>query len=300
MIRARLRRWLWLDLSGPLVAREVARHQPIPPRLLRLTEFRSIAGYAAFMHMVLFILAMASHTSHRTSLSVLLTPFLTPFGLLLAAGMLHTMLYWAMLVGTVNDVTRSIATDVASGAWTILRLTPFSVTQLIMARLTAIRHAWGSVLITLIVTRLLACAVVPLSIASDTHYPADADPLSVASFIVQPALEFFVVCGLAAVSAFLVPNTFWARLLGYGLLSLVFGGLSFFTVTFAVLPHMGPIATALVPLSHWMLLALAVAPNPSQSVYTVQVLLTIGTTLLLPMAIGALALLVAIRLGKRT
>jgi hypothetical protein len=291
---------LWLDLSGPLVARELARRTPIPPRLLRLTEFRSIAGYAAFIHMVLFIAAMLSHSFQRTPLSVLLTPFLTPFGLLLAAALLHTLLYWVMLVGTINDVTRSLASDVSSGAWTILRLTPYSVTQLIVARLTAIRYSWQSVLITLIVTRVLASAVVPLSAAADTHFASNADLISVVGFILQPAFEFFAVCGLATLAAFLVPQPFWARMLGYAMVSVVFGALSFLTVTFAILAQMGPIATALVPLNHWTLLALAVAPNPAQSVYTVQVLLTFGTTLLLPTLVGGLALVAATYLGKRT
>src|SRR5688572_4094750 len=124
-------RFPWMSARHPVVQRELSRVAAIPRFFMRLTEVRSILGYAALIHLACFAASMLLYSQKGSVLNAFLAPFLTPFGLPLAAAGLHSLLYWAMLMGLGNMLTVILCRDMNSRSWQLLRMTPISTSEII-------------------------------------------------------------------------------------------------------------------------------------------------------------------------
>lgn len=290
----------WLNARHPLVQREVQHVPPLPQFFRRLTEVRSILGYAALIHLTLFVTAMLVYSRSNQQMNLFLSPFLTPFGLPLAAGMLHSILYWAFLLGIGNLTTRFIAGEMASRSMTVLRLTPYSTAEIVLAKLGAVFHIWKAILLTLIVTRLLAAVSVPISVAVETYQHSPYAYALVVMFIVQPLVDGALAASLSALSAALVPSIFWARMFAHALMGVVFGALGGVGALWLVFTSpMGPTAGILAPLSHWSLLSAALMPMRRTEGFLPQLVVLTLVYVVLPLLIAAVVLRLAIRLTRR-
>src|SRR5690349_16906938 len=107
----------WMSVRHPMAQREVSRVTVIPLFFRRLTEVRSTLGYAALIHLAFFAASMLVYSRKQTIFNAILAPFLTPFGLPLAAAALHSILYWAMLIGISNTMTTILSRDLSANTW---------------------------------------------------------------------------------------------------------------------------------------------------------------------------------------
>src|SRR5579871_2692923 len=121
------RRFPSLTANHPLTLREASRlPRELPTFIRKLTVLWTALGYAALVHGAFFLAALIGYGHVFSSVPPVLMPFLTPFGTPIALGMLHSVLYWAMLVGICNYTTLLIARDMETHTWTILRTTPYN------------------------------------------------------------------------------------------------------------------------------------------------------------------------------
>jgi hypothetical protein len=290
----------WLNAHHPIVQRDVQYVPPLPMFFRRLTEVRSILGYAALIHLTLFVTAMLVYSRSNAQINIFLSPFLTPFGLPLAVAILHSLLYWAFLLGVGNLTTRFIASESSSRSLTVLRLTPYSTAEIVLAKLGAVFHVWKVILITLVVTRLLAAVSVPISLAVESYPHSPYAYALAALFIVQPLVDGTLAASLSALSAALVPSIFWARMLAHALMGVVFGALGGVGALWLVFTSpMGPMAAILAPLSHWSLLSAALVPMRRTEGFLPQFVVLTLVAIVLPLLIAGVVLRTAVWLTKR-
>lgn len=303
MFAALKRRIPWLSLKHPFTARELRRvNHDLPAFFRKLTDFWTTLGYAALIHGAFFILALITYGHFLPALPIILMPFLTPFGTPIGMGILHSILYWAMMIGICNQVTHLIARDVASGTWAVLRSTPHPGTAILGAKLFVVASVWSKVLRTLVVTRGVALVLIPAAIylqrqSSETHPAMAFDFISAIVFLLQPYVDAFMVAGLSAVCALLIANATWAKVGAYGLIASVYGALNSAGAFWLLLRSpLGGLSGLLVPLGHWAPLVAAVIPPLPHTDVSERVLLVAVFYLLLPLLIGVVAVMQASRL----
>src|SRR5260221_8659943 len=226
------RRFPWLKSDHPLVVRDSRRiNRELPKFLRKLTDPWTMLGYAALVHGAFFALSLVGFQRLIFGMSDLFLPFLTPFGTPLVAAFLHSVLYWALMIGLANYSTYLIASDVSTGTWEILRLTPYSSSTILGAKLVASARVWGRVFRALLITRLIAVLILPAAIvfqqqANEGRSFATLDFVAALIFIAQPLVDGLLVLGLSTVAAFAIRSTAWARIGAYGLVAVVYGALS--------------------------------------------------------------------------
>lgn len=295
-----IHRFLWLDAQHPLAQRDLARIPVIPYFFRRLTEVRSILGYAALIHLIMFIVAMIVYTYLPPAFSGWLAPFLTPFGMPLAAAMLHSILYWGLLVGVCNHTTALVGRDMKARSLEILRLTPYSAWDIVLTKLTALRSSWRGILLALLITRLIAGLSVPLSNSLEAHKGSPFDYVQTTMFIVQPIFDMLLVASLSIFCAVLTADPTWARLSAYGLTGLTLGALGTFNSIWLVFTSpLGSMAGMFGPLSHWSMLAVALTPRQDPEWYPPQLIVMATVHLILPLLIGIFALRQSVKLISR-
>src|SRR5689334_21389998 len=159
------RRFPWLRADHPLVVRDSRRvNRELPKFLRKLTDPWTMLGYAALVHGAFFALSLIGFQRLIFGMSDLFLPFLTPFGTPLVAAFLHSILYWALMIGLANYSTLLIASDVSTQTWDVLRLTPYSGGTILGAKLVASVRVWGRVIRALLITRLIAVLILPAAI----------------------------------------------------------------------------------------------------------------------------------------
>jgi hypothetical protein len=307
--RRLLARYEWLSPAHPVAVRDNRwLHRELPLTLRRLNNPWAMFGYAAVCHGVLFVIAILTYHYLSTTLAgalvPMLSPFLTPFGTPLAAGFLHSVLYWALLIGLCNQTTLAFAREFESGAWQVLRLTPYPTHTLFLAKLAAVARNWSGILRTLLIVRLLALLILPIAVASGRAREAPnvggLDVLSALIFMAQPFAEVLMALGIAALAGVFVRGALWARMYAYGALAVTLGALNglgslWLTFTSAI----GGFAALLVPMGHWTALAAAVSPPKAPLLYGLQTVLLVVLQVVLPALLGALALRLALRAAAR-
>src|SRR5438270_919283 len=127
------KRFRWLDPYHPIAVREGRRNHPELPRFIRkLTDPWTMLGYAAMLHGIFFILSLIGYSRINRAFPNMMLPFLTPFGTPVAAGMLHSVLYWAMLIGICNYMTYFVTSEITSHMWPVLRTTPYTTREILV------------------------------------------------------------------------------------------------------------------------------------------------------------------------
>src|SRR5258706_4742219 len=110
MVGFAVRRFPWLRADHPLVVRESRRiNHNLPTILRKLTDPWTMLGYAALIHGSFFAFSLIGFQRMFFGISDLMLPFLTPFGTPIAAAFLHSILYWALMIGLANHTTFLIA-----------------------------------------------------------------------------------------------------------------------------------------------------------------------------------------------
>lgn len=302
MIGFATRRFPWLKADHPLVVRESRRvNRELPKFLRKLTDPWTMLGYAALVHGAFFALSLIGFQRLIFGMSDLFLPFLTPFGTPIVAALLHSVLYWALMIGLANHTTYLIARDVSTGTWDILRLTPYTSGTILGAKLMASARVWARVVRALLITRLVAVLILPAAIVfqqqgSDGRAFATLDLVSAFVFIAQPLVDGLLVVGLSAMAAFIIQSTTWARLGAYGLIAVVYGALSGMGSFWLIFRSpMGALAGALTPLAHWAPLAAAVLKPQSPQEFALRTLMMVLIYLILPLAIAFVSLTLARR-----
>ncbi len=300
------KRFPWLGPKHPLVAREQRRVNHELPRLIRkMTDPWTTLGYAALIHGAMFMVSLIGYGRLFPGMPIILMPFLTPFGTPLAAAMLHSVLYWAMLIGVCNYTTFLVGHDVETRTWNILQTTPYPAYALLGAKLSVVARMWTRVLRMLLLTRALALLVLPTAIylqqqGAETRPFGSADFLSAAVFLAQPFVDAFLIASLSVVSALAIRNSMWSKVGAYGLIAIVYGGLSVLGSFWLIFRSpLGALAGLLVPLSHWAPLVSAVVRPISQAEYGQRGLAVAGIYFVLPLFIGIFGLIFAHQLARR-
>lgn len=290
----------WMQARNPIARRDAQRLKALPPLLRRLGEARSILGYAALIHFSLFIVGLLTYSKGLQSPFVAaLAPFLTPLGLPLAVGVLHTLLYWSALIGACNLVSGLISRDRASGAFETLRMTPLSASEILWGKLSAARIVWFGGLATLVVTRIVMALAYPIMILMDLRRPTVSDVILLLCFIMQPVVDFFLASTVSALVALYNTDRLSARFGSYALFGLIYGALSIVTVVWLSFEQLGPIAGILAPLNHWTLLLEALMPvNKPELRFTAGIVVSL-TQFLLPALIAWMTFRLAVFLLKR-
>src|SRR5512142_296985 len=200
------RRLPWLDPAHPIARREHRRNRQELPRFVRrLTDGWTLLGYAAMLHGIFFAVALLSYTHINQLFPNIMLPFMTPFGTPIAAAFLHSILYWAMLIGVTNFTSYFVASDIDAQMWPLLRTTPYSSGEILLAKLTVVGRIWGRVLRTLVITRILALLLIPLSMLSrqgtETYTVVSLNVVGGVVFVLQPLVDAFLVASLSALTA---------------------------------------------------------------------------------------------------
>ncbi len=271
----------------------------LPSFFRRITNPWTLLGYAAVIHGGLFIVSIAAYNQMGNNLASaflpVFSPFLTPFGTPIAAYLLHSVLYWAMLIGICNQATYAIGHEFESGTWSLLRLTPYSPTNLLMAKMAVVMRNWVGVLRTLTIIRITALLIIPFSIASQRAREGGGltllDLMGAVLFLLQPYAEAFLVLSLSALAGVLIRTSLWSKIYAYGLATLVGGGLNVAASFWLIFTSpMGALAGLLIPLGHWTPLVASILPPSTATVYGVQTIVLTLTSVILPLAVGLLAL----------
>lgn len=296
-----LDRFPWLSASHPIVARETKFHRyQHPPFIRKLSDPWSMLGYAAILHGCLFFIAILSVQHLAPSLTPVFLPFLTPFGTLLTFAMLHSILYWTMLIGVSHFTLKSVGQDLNSGTWQELRLTALRGGDILKGKVVAAFRSWWPTLRILALTRMLGLLIVPLAAMVQQQY--DRPPLVALNFvgamlfIVQPFVDAFMVCGLSALSVTVIRSALWAKVGAYALGALAYGllsGLSSLWLMFKT--PMGAFAALFIPLGHWTPLVGAMVPSVNAVEFAQRMALVTMTTFVLPLIFGFCALGLAYR-----
>ncbi len=293
-------RYSWLNELHPIAYRDLhwSRHE-MPVFFRRITNPWTLLGYAAVIHGGLFVVSIATYNQMGNSLAnaflPIFSPFLTPFGTPIAAYFLHSVLYWGMLIGICNQVTGSLGHEFESGTWTLLRLTPYTATNLLFTKLVGVMRNWMGVLRTLTIIRLTALLIIPFSVAAQRAREGGTlgalDWIGAGLFLLQPFAEAFLVMGLSALVTVLIRTTLWSKVYAYGLATLVNGGLNVAASVWLIFTSpIGALAGLLIPLGHWAPLVGSVVPPASMPAYTNQTIVLALTSVILPVIFGFLAL----------
>jgi hypothetical protein len=268
-------------------------------------------GYAAMLHGVIFVVAMMSY-SHIVVISDRLTFFITPFGMIFTLAMLQTLLYWGVLIGLINSTVRVMTNELSHGTWRLLRLTPYSIPEILLTKLMVVIRPWFKSMRTLMWIRLIllgiALTVQLLPNAGRVSTDAQVETASTLSidiplaavFILEPFIEAVLVMMTSTFSAFLTRQPVWARVGAYGLNALILGGLSFISSLWLMFTTAaGPLSALLVPLNHWGPLVAAVMPADSQADATLRVALFVVMYVIAPVTVAIVAFRAAIHLGQQ-
>src|SRR5215467_3081238 len=217
-----LRRPAWLDPRNPIAAREGGRKpQRLPTFIRKLADPWPMLGYATALHGFFFILGLIGYSRINIIFPGLILPFLTPFGTPISAGFLHTILYWLMMIGLCNYTTYYIARDVESGMWQLLRLTPYTEGEILLAKAAAVWRVWSKVLTMLLLTRVVASLLIPVALfmqrQSEIRYIIAPNVVGATVFIVQPLVDALLVTSLSILCALLFRGSTWANIGAYAL-----------------------------------------------------------------------------------
>ena len=297
-------RFHWLDPAHPIAVREARRtRQPLPSLIRKLTDPWTMLGYAALLHGIFFVVSLVSYSRLNKLFPNMMLPFLTPFGTPVAAAMLHSILYWAMLIGICNYVTYLIAVDIEGGTWGLLRTTPYTTRELLLAKITAAGRIWSRVLRMLVLTRILALALIPISAmmqrTNDNYSQVGLDLVGGLIFLVQPLADAFLVASLSALAAILIRGLAWAKVGAYAFAALTLGTLGWAGSLYMIFKSpLGAVAGVLTPLSHWAPLVSALTPPDSPAELMARTVVLLLIYLVLPLAIGVVAFIVASRRAR--
>jgi hypothetical protein len=299
------RRFPLLRADHPLVVRESRRiKHRLPKPLNKLGDPWTMLGYAALIHGAFFALSLVGFQKMFTGLSDLMLPFLTPFGTPIAAAFLHSILYWTLLIGLTNYTTFLVSRDVSTHTWDTLRLTPFTVSDVLYAKLIAAAYMWGGVVRALILTRLVAVLILPAAVmfqqrTSDGRPLGTLDLISAIVFIAQPLVDGLLVMAISAAAAFVIRSTTWSRLGTYGIVALVYGGLSGLGSFWLIFRSpMGALAGVLTPLAHWSPLAAAVLKPQSAQEFMLRTFMMVLIYFILPLVVALVSLGLARRFAR--
>jgi len=278
--------------------------RPLPTLIRKLTDPWTMLGYAALLHGIFFVVSLVSYSRLNKLFPNMMLPFLTPFGTPVAAAILHSILYWAMLIGICNYVTYLIAVDIEGGTWRLLRTTPYSIGEILLAKITAVGRLWARVLRMLLLSRIVALALIPISAmmqrTNDTYTHIGLDLAGGLVFIAQPLVDAFLVASLSVLAGVLIHGLTWAKLGAYALTALVFGGLGGGGSLYLIFKSpLGAVAGILAPLSHWAPLISAITPPDSPPELLGRTLVVFLAYLILPLAAGSVALVAATRLARQ-
>jgi hypothetical protein len=298
------RRFSWLDVSHPVARREMGRNrQELPKFIRKLTDPWTMLGYAAMLHAVFFAISLLSYNQINRAFPNLTLPFLTPFGTPVAAALLHSVLYWVMLIGVVNFTSSFVASDVETGMWPLLRTTPYTSGEILAVKMLVVGRVWARVLRTLFLTRLVALLVIPITAmslrASENFIPLSLSAIGGAIFVLQPFVDAFLVASISALAALLIRGLMWARVGAYAGIALVYGVLSGAGGLWLIFQSpMGALAGLLVPLNIWAPLVAAITQPASAAELTGRIVMLILVYAALPLAAGFVAFTVAARVSR--
>ena len=299
----------WLNLNHPVAAREIRRIQiPIPTPIKKLSDAWKMIGYAAILQGLIFVAVLVSY-SRLLSISGAIAVFVTPFGMIFTLAFLQTILYWIVQIGICNYTSRAVATEINRSMWSVLRMTPFSISEILLAKVAVVFRTWAKPIRTLVLIRaiLLAVAFAAMLIPAANH-PVDIDPTSnismnftlAAIFVLEPLIDMAVAASLSILSAMLVHNSTWAMITSYALNVILFGGLSFVSGLWLLLVSpLGTLSGLLIPLNHWLPLFAAVTPPTSAEESTIRVALFVVTFVIAPLGIGWAAFRLSTWMGSR-
>ncbi len=308
--RRLVKQYPWLESTHPLVRRDSRLQQRELPKLIRkISGPWTMLGYAAVIHGALFVASFVLYGNvaggQANTAVPLLMPFLTPFGTPLAAALLHSVLYWTMMIGICNMTTFLVAREMEQNTWRLLRSTPYTVTDLLMSKLVVVGQIWLSIVRVLITVRLFALLAIPIFLvaqrSADLYPVGGPDWISVAVFMAQPLVDGFVVAALSMLTAVIVKSVYWSKIYAYGLVATVYGllsGIGGFWLIYT--SPLGVIAGLLVPLGHWAPLAAAVTPLSPSIPPFIHPALVAFTYFVAPIGIAIVALAASIRLAQHT
>ena len=260
-------------------------------------------GYATALHGFFFILGLVGYNRINALFPSLILPFLTPFGTPISAGILHTILYWLMLIGMCNYITFFVAGDIESGMWKLLRLTPYTNKEILLAKVAAAWHVWWKVLVMLVVTRVIAALLIPIAIfmqrQNDVRFLIAPNALGAIVFIAQPIVDAMMVSSISVLCALLFRSNTWANVGAYGLSAVAVGGLGSiagFWLLYA--SPLGALAGPLIPLSHWASLIAAISPPRSPDEFAARMIVAALTYLVAPLLITAGIYRLSVRIAR--
>ncbi len=293
-----MQRFHWLDPAHPIAVREAKRNRkPLPTFIRKLTDPWTMLGYAAMLHGIFFVISLLSYSRLNKAFPNMMLPFLTPFGTPVAAAILHSILYWAMLIGICNYVTYHIASDIEAGYWRLLLMTPYTTSEILLAKMMSIGRIWARVLRILVITRVLALILIPISAmvqrSTDNYTDIGLDLVGGLLFIAQPLVDAFLAACLSVLAAFVTRGLVWNKLGAYGLMSIVSGAFSGIGSLYLIFKSpLGTVAGLFAPLGHWAPLASALTPPTSSAELFSRTVVLLLVYLVLPIAagVGAFAL----------
>ncbi|MDL1923877.1 hypothetical protein FBQ95_14820 [Chloroflexi bacterium CFX3] len=296
-----LRRFPMLDARHPVALRD-AHFMPdaMPKWVRRFTNFWALVGFAALIHGGLFFFAVLFYHMPNTALVPLMAPFLTPFGTPIILVIMHSVLYWALLIGIANQMTYSFGRELESQTWRVLRLTPYVADELAITKVLTVGRTWFGLLRVLFALRFSALLVLPVAFAAQRNREISLigsfDLLSVIMFLLQPFTEAFMVAGVSLLIAVLVRQALWAKLYAYTALVLGVCGLNALCSLWLTFNSpIGVLASLLVPFGHWTPLVVAAFPPSATAVYAQQTAVLALTVIGLPVLIGGVAFSVGVR-----
>jgi hypothetical protein len=304
--------WRCLRRDHPIATRESQHpYTPIPSAILKLSDPMKMISYAAMIHGLLFIVSLMEFNQINAMLGGI-TIFVTPFGMIFTLAFLHTLFYWITLIGVCNYMTRSLTREMTGGAWTLLRLTPYSVSEILLAKMGVVLRLWSRPVRTLIITRAillalgLTAALLPYGQYQDnaiTHPPMNVQMsfLFGAMFLVQPAIDVVAMGCLSLLSAMLIRNQTWSQVGTYALGVLVFGGMGVLSALWMMLQSpLGQLSGLLIPLSHWGGMVAAVTPGASVAEIWGRLGMFSVVLVLSPLMVGLGAFWWTVNRGKQT
>ncbi|HVO43578.1 MAG TPA: hypothetical protein VMT34_13185, partial [Aggregatilineales bacterium] len=263
---------------------------------------------SAMLHGAIFVLALLAF-GRVSSLSGVLTIFVTPFGMVFTLAFFQTLLYWATLIGICNYMTRSVARELSGGTWNLLRLTPYSVAEILLAKLAVVCRMWGCATRTLVTVRavLLVIALGAMLMPYVQHNGEAPPPLQLqvnltlaTVFLLEPVIDVLVMASLSIFSAMLIRHTTWSLVGAYAFGALTFGGIGFLNGLWMLIRSpMGFLAGLLIPLGHWGPLFATITPASSSDEMVQRATLYVAIYVLLPVAIAGLALWQATKWGRQ-
>ncbi len=304
MWRLLIERFRWLDPGHPIAVREAKRtRQPLPPFIRKLTDPWTMLGYAALLHGIFFVVSLVSYSRLNKLFPNMMLPFLTPFGTPVSAAILHSILYWAMLIGICNYTTYLVGVDIEGGTWRLLRTTPYSTGELLLVKMAAVGRVWGRVLRMLIFSRILALLLIPISAmmqrTNDNYSQVGLDMVGGLVFIVQPLVDAGLVACLSVLAGVLIRGTSWAKIGAYALSALTLGTLGWAGSLYLIFKSpLGAVAGVLAPLSHWAPLVSALTPPSSPAELVARTVVVLLAYLILPLVVGVVTLMAAARLAR--